>query len=483
MKLKLLFTSILSLLMVCFSYGRTTDKLNEAKNSINNEQHKEKDDSVSLLIISGAKVLREEVVAQTESDEDPLSIEQILKNRAGQTNVDEISNLLKAGLDTEDRYGRTPLTLAVECRYTDLVKALVEAGADVNLNQPLITAIGSNDDSVPNAELVILLINAGADVDRAKKQNLKTALMQAVIFGDANIVEMLIDYGADVNKKNSSGETALSIAKNRHNEGIVEMLLANQATDAFAPIEVISPTLNALLNSERSKKMAKVREMLSADINSRDEEERTVLMYAISKDDDFLGFPSDIFAELVKIQGIDINAQDNEGATALMGAAKNRNPSYTQLLLDAGAKVDTENNYGQTALSFAVFANHVDVTRLLIAHGANVNAGNNTWRTPIVGAGSPEMLNLLIDSGGDVNAHDGGEALLIKHLMHPRIELVKVLLERNVNVNATDDKGRTALDYATYKLKTSDNNEQTAELQEIINLLIKAGAKNGKPQK
>lgn len=465
MKLKLLFTSILSLLMVCLSYGRNADNLNKIISNINNEQHREDMmASISLGINS----------------EDSLSIEQILKNRVGQTNVDQISNLLEGGLDTEDRYSRTPLTLAVECRYTDLVRALIEAGANVNLNQPLITAIGSNDDSVPDAELVMLLINTGADVDQTDKQDLKTALMQAVIFGDADIVEILIDYGADVNKKNSSGETALSIAKHRHSEQIVEILLANQATDSFAPIEAISPTLNALLNSERSKKMAKVREMLSADINSRDEQGRTVLIYAISKVDDFLGFPCDIFAELVKIQGIEINAQDDEGTTALMKAALNRNPSYTQMLLDAGAKVNMENNEGQTALGFAVFANHVDVTRLLIAHGTNVNAGNNTWKTPIVTAYSPEMLNLLLDNGADVNAHDKGETLLIKHLRNPRVELVKVLLERNVNVNATDEKGRTALDYATYRLKTSDNDEQTAEVQEIINMLIKAGAKNGK---
>lgn len=444
---------------------------------------RKKDDIVAILIQSGAKELKEEVVTQTESDEAPLSIEQILKNRAGQTSIDEISKLLESGLDTEDRYGRTPLTLAVECRYYDLVRALIEAGVDVNLNQPLITAIGSNDESTPDTELVLLLINVGADVDQTDKHSLETPLMQAVNFDDADIVEILIDYGADVNKKDNKGQTALSIAKDRCNERIVEILLANEAVDSFTPIEHISTTLNTLLNRERSKKMSKVYKMLSEGINSRDEEGRTVLIYAISNEDDFFGFPEDIFAELVKIEAIDVNAQDNEGFTALMYAANRQDTSYTQMLLDAGAKVNMADNEKRTTLFFAVSANRVEVARLLIANGAKVNVGNNSWVTPIVQADSPEMLNLLLDNGADVNAHNGGMTLLMKHLWNPRIDLVKVLLERNINVNATDEKGRTALDYTVHSLNSSNDEDRIAEVKEIINMLIKAGAKIGKPQK
>lgn len=453
MKLNLFFTSILSLLMVCISYGQSADKPNNTDNMLIN------------------------------SDEDPLSIEQILNNRAGQTSVDEISKLLKSGLDTEDRYGRTPLTLAVECRYYDLVRALIEAGVDVNLNQPLITAIGSNDESIPDTELVLLLINVGADVDQTDKHSLQTPLMQAVNFDDADIVEILVAYGADVNKKDNKGQTALSIANDRSNERIAEILLANEAVDSFTPIEHISTTLNTLLNSERSKKMFKVREMLSDGINSRDEEGRTVLIYAISSEDSFFAFPQDIFAELVKIEAIEINARDNDGFTALMYAVGHPDISCTQMLLDAGAKVNMTDNEKRTALFFAMSSNKVEVARLLIANGAKVNVGNNSWTTPIMQAHSPQMLNLLLDNGADVNAHNGGMTLLMQHLWNPRIDLIKVLLERNVNVNATDDKGRTALDYTAHSLNSSDDDNQIAEVKEIIDMLIKAGAKNGKPVK
>lgn len=457
MKFRLFCTSIISILIICASYGMSADKLNTATNTINNEKQR--------------------------SDEDPLSIEQILKNRAGQTSIDKISKLLESGLDTEDRYGRTPLTMAVECRYYDLVSALLEAGVDVNLNQPLITAIGSNDASIPDTELVLLLINVGADVNQTDKHSLNTPLMQAVNFDDANIVEILIEYGADVNKKDNKDQTALSIAKDRQNDRIVEILLANEAIDSFTPIEHISPTLNTLLNSELSKKISKVRNMLSDGINSRDEEGRTVLIYAISNADDFFVFREDIFAELVKIEAIEINAQDNEGFTALMYAAGCPNTSYTQMLLDAGAKVNMADNEKRTTLLFAVYANNVDVARLLIANGAKINVGKNSWTTPIVQANSPEMLNLLLDNGADVNAHNEGMTLLVKHMWNPRVDLVKVLLDRDVNVNATDDKGMTALDYAAYILRLSDNDNRTLEVKEIINMLIKAGAKNGKPVK
>lgn len=211
-----------------------------------------------------------------------------------------------------------------------------------------------------------------------------TPLHLACTYADYEAIKILLERGADYNAVNNYAETPLH-------------LLAKQDTNHY-------PTSDG-----QTRGCANI--LLSAKVSATPKNDvgRTPIMEAAS---------CDIFAELVKIQGIEINAQDDEGTTALMKAALNRNPSYTQMLLDAGAKVNMENNEGQTALGFAVFANHVDVTRLLIAHGANVNA--------------------------------------------------------------TDEKGRTTLDYATYRLKTSDNDEQTAEVQEIINMLIKAGAKNGK---
>ncbi len=73
-------------------------------------------------------------------------------------------------------------------------------------------------------------------------------------------------------------------------------------------------------------------------------------------------------------QGVNINATDEDGETALMEAADGRNPEVVRVLIANGANVNAADEDGETALMIAADEGNTETVRLLIQAGANVNA-------------------------------------------------------------------------------------------------------------
>lgn len=114
----------------------------------------------------------------------------------------------------------TPLMLAAP--YPNIVKLLIDAGADVNAKNnfgktPLMYAIQER-----NTQSVALLLDAGANANAetledisctALKAGKRTPLMYAAWHGTPEIVQMLLEKGADIAAKDTKGDTALSYVK------------------------------------------------------------------------------------------------------------------------------------------------------------------------------------------------------------------------------------------------------------------------------
>lgn len=91
---------------------------------------------------------------------------------------------------------------------------------------------------------------------------------------------------------------------------------------------------------------------------------------------------SDSF-ELFRVKGVDLNAQNNMGETALHKSCMNTTAGRTlvQLLTRSGAAVNTQNVNGETALHYAVRLLREDLVYLLLAAGADPNIRGRDGRT------------------------------------------------------------------------------------------------------
>ncbi len=198
-----------------------------------------------------------------------------------------------------------------------------------------------------------------------------------------------------------------------------------------------------------------------ADARVRDAKGRTPLFASLSATQEVESVPQAV--RLLMQHGVRINAQDNEGNTALMMAvAKGDSYDFIRVLLDAGANPNIKNKAGKTALQIA--RNEIDsdywrnkTVKLLKEHGAkegklDPNEKDKGGRTMLMQAAlDPDGLDRLrecIALKGDVNARDnaGRTALMLLIAQDGDInDRMQELLNAKADVNLGDCSGVTPL--------------------------------------
>jgi ankyrin repeat protein len=149
--------------------------------------------------------------------------------------------LLEAGADVNAApagySGRTALQAAAGQGHSELVRVLLEAGADVNASEDGHTALQAAAER-GDSELVRVLLEAGTDVNAAPAcYNGRTALQAAARQGHSELVLVLLEAGADVNAAPAcyNGRTALQAAARQGHSELVLVLLEAGADDNAAP--------------------------------------------------------------------------------------------------------------------------------------------------------------------------------------------------------------------------------------------------------
>ena len=103
------------------------------------------------------------------------------------------------------------------------------------------------------------------------------------------------------------------------------------------------------------------------------------------------------------IKYVEVNHRTRYGTTALMSSAKYAgNQKVTLFLIESGADLDAQANNGNTALINAVQSAHTHIVKLLIESGANVNLRNKAGMSAIEYAkkkGFVDMISLLKENG------------------------------------------------------------------------------------
>lgn len=117
---------------------------------------------------------------------------------------------------------------AIENNNVSKVREILNSGVDINVEKdgefPLETACW-----IGNKEVVELLIENGADVNFADECEFRTSLMLASRHGHTEIVKLLIEHGADVNAGDDYDATSLTRAAEAGHIEVVKLLIENGA--------------------------------------------------------------------------------------------------------------------------------------------------------------------------------------------------------------------------------------------------------------
>ena len=339
----------------------------------------------------------------------------------------------------------TPLMLAARYGHTDVMKLLIEKGADVSIIEKALSLVTKHG-HIASVRLLFELGLANAN----STDHWETPILTiASGNGHKDLVQFLLDNGAEVNRLGGfwGYETAIRDAVFGNHIEIVQLLL-----DAGADVNLGDKIGNLKLNNAQP----------------------VLVSYMVCDT-----YGEKINMDMLKLlldAGANVNAMDNLHETALYKAAENGDIDAVRLLLDYGADV----NLGRETPLIAALSddskNMHAIVQLLIDNGADVHRCTDIglWSTVMLAAvNHPECLQLLIDAGADINyvcrcTTDYYQYTALLWAAEEGItESVKILLANGADIHAKNKCGRTALDLAMMGQHT-----------EIIQLLQAAGAKN-----
>ncbi len=334
------------------------------------------------------------------------------------------------------------------------LKILLDLGADPNvtvpyIGSPLMYAL-ANDLGL---KFITLLIDFNADIN-LKDSKGDTALFIAVAKRRFEELRVLIDRGGNINHRNNSGHTVLTqeIRSQAPDLGTV-----NQLIELGADVNASPSLCTALRNSDRSFDIVEALIGHGADPNISNYYGESPLAVAASK----RSCPLRILETLVQ-RGATIDSIDNQGRTPLMRAAEAGNSKAIRYLLSLRASVTLCDATGESALHACCKGEQgcAEIVPLLVNAGADINLRSASeiasqkklsCRTPLMYAVRREdITKALMEFGPDLDLVDDEMRSALMHAVtsydpDKKALIIKTLLAGGASINLVDSERNTAL--------------------------------------
>jgi len=311
---------------------------------------------------------------------------------------DIVRLLLDAGAESTGSSSRRPLHAACEHGYTEIVGMLLESGADTNASSTASYSYGVRPIDLSR----LSLISKGMTTSTTSSSSLP--ICYAAQKGCTEIVQLLLKHGADVNKRDELGNTALIYD--------VMSLVAQRCKRS----EVLNP-----LSEETDFSILKSILSAGGDVTMSSGYEGLSPLHIASS-----GGMCDLMMELIR-HGANCNQLTSSGLglSALELACENSHVSAVVLLLENGAnpdvksgrtrstRSDTNKSHSLPPLCMAAKNGNKTMVDILLKHGANVNASSEKGDTALHLATSYDITETLLNATANVNAtNDNGKTAL-----------------------------------------------------------------------
>ncbi|WP_202702790.1 ankyrin repeat domain-containing protein [Flavobacterium sp. UGB4466] len=360
----------------------------------------------------------------------------------------------------------------------ELVNYLIAKGSDINLEDshgttPIAFAASNGQ---TNTALYDAFFKAGIDPKKKYADGANLLLMAVASDKDLVLTDYLVSKGLSLKDVDANGSTAFDYAARTGNITLLKKLLDRK----------VKPTDNALLIAAQGSR----RETNTLETYKYLVEEVKLKAIATSKSGEnvlhlLANKPNqgEIIAYFLA-KGVDANKIDKDGNTPLMIAAGARETAALDKLLPVTKNINLQNAKGESALTFAVRSGAPEAVATLLSKGADVNEkdkdGNNlgvylvqSYRPMGREANAAQdpfeaKIKLLQEKGLNLAAvQKDGSSLYHSAIAKNDLTLVKKLAPLNIDVNAKNKDGLTALHKAAMVAKDDS----------ILKYLLSIGAK------
>lgn len=448
-------------------------------------------------------------IAQRKLDEGNIDYEKIvnalcvIQNRdslsSSMYNADVFAKQLKDSPGVIESYGPHLLREAIQKRYFDIVKILVEAGADINKNDTEgVNAVHemamSNSD-----EMMRYFLEKKGDLT-LKEFHGRTPLLCACSSASPKTIKVLIEAGS-LYALDDEGSTPM------------QLVVDCPETNKNEAIEIISDFTFETAKSKLTEE-AELEEMLEQNAFLLRDKGSFFMQWAVTN-------KSTYTINFLISQGVSVSERDDAGTTVLITAVKAGDIDMIRVLVESGSITGVHDNDGRTPLHYAALGDNVEIVDYLIENGAT-NKKDNNGKTPLdlcsrrqskaakqISHSIRHLIEYFIEMDAAQNYHQFKEVFkkyrtkygvhsairaisynskphveyLINHGLKPTVrdekgmtllhyavphcfEIAKFLIDKGANVNAQSEGGYTPLHIAC-KYQNNDD---------IIHLLIEHGA-------
>ncbi len=265
----------------------------------------------------------------------------------------------------------------------------------------------------------------------------RTPLMLAAGEGRADLVEKLLAAGARIDLKDVKGQTALHFAASSGDQRTLALLLKAKAKPSVRDSYGWIP----LVEAARLGNPDAVEALLAAgsDVDSEDFGGRTPLMHGASAKRN-----SDEIVELLLAKGADVSPFDDEGLNALMWAIREDNTKAAKLILAKMPSIGTDRAFGLLVMQYAIKEGDFEMVETLVAKGVPLVVEISDF-TRITRALQAKGLSKVFANYGLMSEN---RTPLMWAALYGQPKIAAYLILKGSDVNARDNKGNRAIDYA-----------------------------------